>query len=983
LVAGLFVWFFADALFGGGVFVFRDAGHYYYPLFQFIKSEWGAGRVPLWNPYENLGVPLAGNPTSSVFYPGTLIFLLPFDYAWSYKLYVMGHVLLAAGAAYRLGRHWQGSVEASAAGAISYAFCGNVLFQYSNVVFLVGAAWLPLAVLAADRMLGEGRRVSGKGRAEGDEGQRVKGKGQGVRVRSALLLGVVLALMALGGNAEMAYHAGLIAAMYAAWLWWCEPKGRRRGPLSVSGDQQRRPLSLSGVQRRCPLSLWERVGVRAWGWLSLLFGSSACSKPPHPDPLREGEGKLRGQALMIRLARCRPALLTLAAATGLILSAVQVFPAVELSRRSGRVATTVPRTVYEVPKCVLSTRPQSHAEDVSWIDGLACRRLDAGSHHQHVYHFSVGPWRLAEYLWPNFGGRQFPVHRRWLEVVPGEGRIWAPSLYMGLLPLVFALAAIRLGRRDPRQSWLSWLVLLSVVASFGWFSLGWLVHRIRAAAGGDVSGPWAVGAPFGGLYWLMTVLLPGYIYFRYPAKLLVIAALGLSMLAVRGWDRAFDGPSSRVRHGLLWLGGVSLLGAIVALAVFPFRHAWLGNVEPDVLFGPLDEAAACRDLLFAFLQTAVLCGAGWWLLRRAAGGARWAQTAALVLVAVDLAVANGWMVACAPADEWHKRPKLAVVLREDRARRGDAEPYRVYRRPIWMPPSWRSSASPTRLVEAMRWDRDTLWPKYNLAEAIPVAEVQSTMNPYDYQVFLWVANKRGHGTVSSRETAGPYFVAKYLVLRGGDPMRGMEPIELDGTAAEGLEDVSLWYNPNCLPRAWIVHDVDVLPPLSSDDPREVWRRTEQVLYPHGRARNLRQSAAVEADLKLDGVEGEVGHEQCRIVRYDPSCVEIEAELKRPGLVVLCDQFYPGWRLAVDTLGQKTREVPILRANRVMRGAWLDAGSHRLVYRYHPASFLWGAWLSGIGGIGLAAIAAAMRLSEEVKGSGVFNRVGSQSSTNQA
>ena len=112
LVAGLFVWFFADALFGGGVFVFRDAGHYYYPLFRFVKSEWAAGRVPLWNPYENLGVPLAGNPTSSVFYPGTLIFLLQLDYAWAYKLYVMGHVLLAAGAAYRLGRHWGGSVEA-------------------------------------------------------------------------------------------------------------------------------------------------------------------------------------------------------------------------------------------------------------------------------------------------------------------------------------------------------------------------------------------------------------------------------------------------------------------------------------------------------------------------------------------------------------------------------------------------------------------------------------------------------------------------------------------------------------------------------------------------------------------------------------------------------------------------------------------------------------------------------------------------------
>ena len=42
-IAGLFVWVFADALFEGGVFVFRDAGHYYYPLFQFVSGEWKAG----------------------------------------------------------------------------------------------------------------------------------------------------------------------------------------------------------------------------------------------------------------------------------------------------------------------------------------------------------------------------------------------------------------------------------------------------------------------------------------------------------------------------------------------------------------------------------------------------------------------------------------------------------------------------------------------------------------------------------------------------------------------------------------------------------------------------------------------------------------------------------------------------------------------------------------------------------------------------
>jgi len=908
VVAGLFVWFFADALFGRGVFVFRDAGHYYYPLFRLVKSEWMAGRVPLWNPYENLGVPLAGNATSSVFYPGTLIFLLPLDYAWAYKLYVMGHVLLAVAAAYWLARHWGGSVEASGVGAISYAFSGNVLFQYCNVVFLVGAAWLPLAVLAADRMLTErsGFRVQGSG-----DPDRRPAVGGLTRVRSALVLGVVLALMTLGGNAEMAYHAGLIAAMYALW-------------------PARRPFSPGG----------------------------------HAGALATAQGPC---CLATRLAGSRPGLLILAAATGLILSAVQVLPSLELSRLSGRAASPVARSLYELPRHMLGGTPTSQGDAAGWADGLTCRRVEPGTHHEHVYHFSIGPWRLGEYLWPNFSGRQFPVHRRWLDVIPGEGRIWVPSLYMGLLPLVLALAAMRLRGGSTREGWLSWLAVLSLVASFGWYGLGWLVEELRAAAGADVAGPPWVGAPFGGLYWLMTVLLPGYVYFRYPAKLLVITALALSMLAVHGWDRAFENPSVRLRRGLLWLGGVSLLGAVVVLALFPLRHRLLDGVGPNVLFGPLDTTGAAVDLLLAFVQTAVLCGAGWWLLCRRAGGARWARAAALVLVAVDLAVANGWMVVCAPAGQWQQRPKLAAVLQAEQARRGDAGPYRVFRHPIWMPPSWSAAGSTWRLADAMRWDRDTLWPKYNLAEAIPLAEVHGTMKPFDYGVLLLAErSKRG---------PSPFFLdvvnAKYVILRASDRMPGLEPIELDQTEAEGLEDVSLWHNPGHLPRAWIVHQVDVLPPLGSNDPHEVWRRTEQVFYPAGRPRNLRESAVVEADGDTRSIRdaetasdlGSAGvvvslEESCRIVRYEPARVEVEADLKRAGLVVLCDQFYPGWRLEVDTQREGTREMPILRTNRVMRGAWLPAGCHRLSYRYRPASVLWGAWLSGLGWIGLGAIGTA-------------------------
>ncbi|OHB69229.1 MAG: hypothetical protein A2V70_06345 [Planctomycetes bacterium RBG_13_63_9] len=565
------------------------------------------------------------------------------------------------------------------------------------------------------------------------------------------------------------------------------------------------------------------------------------------------------------------------------------------------------------------------------MDGLLCR-FQPDTHQEQVYHFSVGPWRLAEYIWPNVSGRQFPVHRRWLEVIPAEGRIWTPSLYMGLLPLLLAISAIQFRRKRsadyPAEQCLigggvpggfySWVVVLAVVASFGWYALGWLVQEIRIAAGADALEPGAVGPPFGGLYWLMTVVLPGYGCFRYPAKLLVVAALGLSLLAARGWDETFARRSDRVRRWPVWLGGLSLLGAVTAMAIRPFWHGWLSGVKPDVLFGPLDTSGAANDLLGALVQTAVLCAVSWWLLRgtKQAPSSAWRKVPVpsllLLLVAVDLAVANRWMVVCAPADLWKQQPRLAAAIGDHSGR--------VVRHPIWMPERWASTSSPDRLTEAMQWDLDTLWPKHNLAARVSLVEVHGAMMLRDWQRLL---QERGQDDSSrAKDRWAP--LSAYAILPGEKVLAGGERIDVD------VEDVSLWRNPRHVPRSWIVHDADAPP----DD-----------------------------------------NEWCRLLHDGPLRVEIEAELARPGMVVLGAQFYPGWQLQAETAiaadehprrtqqpaGASCRSVPILRTDEVMRGAWLPAGHHRLTYRYRPASFMCGALISGLGWLVVLACWTASRL----------------------
>ena len=78
----------------------------------------------------------------------------------------------------------------------------------------------------------------------------------------------------------------------------------------------------------------------------------------------------------------------------------------------------------------------------------------------------------------------------------------------------------------------------------------------------------------------------------------------------------------------------------------------------------------------------------------------------------------------------------------------------------------------------------------------------------------------------------------------------------------------------------------------------------------------------------------------RIVQYTNTNVVIEALLNAPGILVLTDSYYPGWKVFVD--GQ---ESSILRANHFFRGVRLTPGTHRIEFKYQPLSFTIGASIS--------------------------------------
>ncbi|MHB0955296.1 MAG: hypothetical protein ACYC0X_02850 [Pirellulaceae bacterium] len=862
------LWCFAAPLAGGRVFAYRDAAHFYYPLEAWISEHWSRGEVPLWNPQDGNGTPVIAETTSAVFYPGKLVFALPLPFEQRFVLYVVLHVVLAAWGAYRLARcanrngieragpaamdhagPWPLGIPAAGLTAVAYAFGGAVLFQYSNVVFLVGAAWLPWTLLAMDHLVSERRFLW------------------------VLAVGLCLALIVLGGDPQTAYHAGLLGMLYAV----------------LAGRAVAKRMRSEQVP-------WARYAtVRA----------------------------------LVRLA--------MSAVVAGLLAAVQIVPAWSWVGHSDRDIFTYPRSVYEVPGYFRRSRvvePWERAVDAvippgSWagvVRGIF-GEPQAGEHHNQVYSFSVAPWRLVEMLWPNVTGRTFPQNRRWLSALGAEDRIWSPTLYLGILPLLLAAGTWRLRNAERRVQWFSWMLLLATVGSFGAYGLGFAAQRVQELFPGEPAAS-SIGEPVGGWYWCMVVALPGYAHFRYPAKWMVIATLALAVLAGVGLEQVLGVHRGQFMRRLRIVAALSVVASALVGLTRPWWATWFGGAGGDELFGPLSTDGAWSDAWTACGHTALVCGVAWLLLGRKGTSRTGLGVSLLLLTACEVAWANGWLILTAPSSSM----KVTTVLDRTRVRPSGTSFYRWPSR-AWVPDQWRTTASPSRATESLSWDNATLYAKLHLLRSHRSLLPQSTVASHDFRAFLG-AGGRGVPHPAILDVLG----AEQIILPDTyvpGASWGLEPEEVPE-----VPGVAVWRNPSAFPRAWVVHDVRVWPQFFSSDPQKIRRHFADLLFPDGRRRDLRRTAVIEcecdSDFVLPAISGAVGPSagESVSIRAASGCrVELEVVLSSPGLLVLNQLYDSRWRVQAGS--EDRLAIPVVRTNRIMQGVFLPAGRHELVFRYVP------------------------------------------------
>ena len=379
---------------GQTVVGFRDSASLYFPMFEAIDAAWAEGKVPLWNPFCNFGMPLVADGTSSVFYPGKAIFVARFlSYPSRYGIYLGLHVLLAAVSTYWLARKMRCQRPGATIAAIAFAFGAPVVFQATNVIYLVSASWLPIAILGVWCFLNTHR------------------------IAWALLAAIACAMMILGGDPQMVYHVGLIAAVSVA----CCGFSAAIGLIKRSPNSKQR-LQSCGRQIVC--------------------------------------------------------LLSLVVATTLM-AVIQLWPTAQLAARSERAEQAHAVNLYSTFQQDETGKKKSFNALLTTTDVIVGQ-----------YQFSLPPWSLIEMIAPNVSGKPFPTNARWFDCLPAGDRMWYPSLYIGLTTLLLAIGQIRFWGRNKTNVWLSWILLVFLLGSFGWVWVDVVVSRTgrSSEARGSVGG---------------------------------------------------------------------------------------------------------------------------------------------------------------------------------------------------------------------------------------------------------------------------------------------------------------------------------------------------------------------------------------------------------------------------------------------------------------------------------------------------------------
>jgi hypothetical protein len=142
--------------------------------------------------------------------------------------------------------------------------------------------------------------------------------------------------------------------------------------------------------------------------------------------------------------------------------------------------------------------------------------------------------------------------------------------------------------------------------------------------------------------------------------------------------------------------------------------------------------------------------------------------------------------------------------------------------------------------------------------------------------------------------------------------------------------VKVFRNPNARPRVWAVHNI-----VSVADYDEAIRLLSSPSF------DMAANSFLQGEVPT--LQSCTSPDQVQLVRRTWFHVVIRVTMACPGMVVLNDNWYPGWRASIDGAG-----VPIYSAYMAVRGVVVDFGTHQIDMHYQPRSLYLGLVLFVLG-----------------------------------
>ena len=507
--------------------------------------------------------------------------------------------------------------------------------------------------------------------------------------------------------------------------------------------------------------------------------------------------------------------------------------------------------------------------------------------HAQAVAWSTHPLRLLTVLASPIGGTADPSQvGRYFFGNPNLLGMWAESLYLGLP--VTGLALLGAWRRPDLRPF----VIL------GGFALVLALGR------------------YGGLYEVLFHVVPLWSAFRYPEKFMGIVSFSLAMLAGAGSDALREGRGRP--HP--WFGAAALCGG-----------AWLGlrgegmSLWTAAQFGAPETLAreVCLSAATAFFFSAIATGGLWLILlaRRKAWLRNSQCLAALVaIVTLDLVRANLPAYHTAPSELVTFTPAFAQAM----TTRDTAPSLGRFR---FISINESRLAAPVALRQSLGHEADNVERRQALAlehNAPFHLEAALTYFPVHSAAFETMFIKKPRV-----ETAARFNVTYFI----GHRVRVQDPRFAQGLVAELLDyDLALFRNPiPAKPRAYLSLKPERA--ASQPDPVTLIARPD---FQNGEVDVIETAAAT--------LPGPVASGEVTIEQYAPEKVRIRVDTPREGVLVLLDSYAAGWHATLEN----GEQIPIMRANALVRAVVVPAGSHAVTFTYRTPLLAAGAWMSALG-----------------------------------